>query len=542
MADRHKTCPDCGYNESRLIEPTRWQRIQNWVLPTTPRQCLRCHLSWVSRQPDFASPMRWVRWLLIAALGFVAVSAVQRSDEGWPFLPIQQRIAKWFDPESASDPVSVASLGRLEGADSPRLSESNASPTLARPIIAASEREPDAALAHTPLSPSTRVIVRDLTLSDAVLESKARSLGLDQSFDDLAEANVRMLQQIEREQQHSASLERALNDIVERSELGDGARAQPEQIPSLVADRIKLYQDRFVQLRNEYEDSQRSYLRSLEALSLIADAYGIVDDPLDAEGSVAALIDSVRERNQLLSQTRDELELAQQRLGEAERRVEQIIAAKQDESSAAVAVLKEQVDARDQQISELNQRVERLAAAMQGINSGGSEVAATNARLADRINALPAGSDPSSASPITESEAVSTAVQGSADGEPVRATEVQRAEIEVVIEQWRTHWVDQDVENYLARYSNDFRPDDGRSRSAWVDKRSGALTRPSAIAVLVSDLEFLPTSEGRATARFRQLYQSSNYSDEVVKELKFQREQSGWKIIGERELEVLSQG
>lgn len=104
------------------------------------------------------------------------------------------------------------------------------------------------------------------------------------------------------------------------------------------------------------------------------------------------------------------------------------------------------------------------------------------------------------------------------------------------LENWRSKWVAQDVEGYLAAYSDKFSPPNGRSLEAWKNSRRKSLTRPSYIEValenpvveLLNDYELLIT--------FKQSYTSNTYQDIVIKTLTMAKEAEGWRIIEEREI------
>jgi hypothetical protein len=103
-----------------------------------------------------------------------------------------------------------------------------------------------------------------------------------------------------------------------------------------------------------------------------------------------------------------------------------------------------------------------------------------------------------------------------------------------VVSAWSTAWADQEVDAYLERYSDAFRPADRLSRSSWEDLRRQRLLAPSSIRLEIEELEILVPEPGRAEARFLQRYTSPSYSDVVRKTLELVEEEEGeWRIVAE---------
>lgn len=70
------------------------------------------------------------------------------------------------------------------------------------------------------------------------------------------------------------------------------------------------------------------------------------------------------------------------------------------------------------------------------------------------------------------------------------------------------------------------------NRAAWESDRHRKLGKKGAIEVQLRELEFSVDGD-KATTRFRQRYQSSNYSDETRKTLGWALESGVWKILAE---------
>lgn len=109
------------------------------------------------------------------------------------------------------------------------------------------------------------------------------------------------------------------------------------------------------------------------------------------------------------------------------------------------------------------------------------------------------------------------------------------------LESWQGAWKAQDVDAYLATYSNFFNPEGDISLEAWKKKRKRSLSRPIFIRIDIKDSVFEMISSKQMVITFKQSYESDTYHDEVIKTLTMKKEEEGWKITKEREIEKLAQ-
>jgi len=108
---------------------------------------------------------------------------------------------------------------------------------------------------------------------------------------------------------------------------------------------------------------------------------------------------------------------------------------------------------------------------------------------------------------------------------------------EAAVEQvlaWAEAWSRQDVEAYLASYSQRFKPQDGSDRSLWVAQRRQRVVAPRSIQVTLREMQASLLGEDRARLLFEQTYQSDTFRDVVRKTLVLVREAGAWKILEER--------
>jgi EAL domain-containing protein (putative c-di-GMP-specific phosphodiesterase class I) len=109
----------------------------------------------------------------------------------------------------------------------------------------------------------------------------------------------------------------------------------------------------------------------------------------------------------------------------------------------------------------------------------------------------------------------------------------EAAAVSSLVAAWAEAWSNQSVVDYLGFYSDDFQPQQGRSRKAWEQDRHQRIGSPNSIEVNISELTITRRYPDIARAEFIQSYESDSYRDEVRKILLFANEDGNWKIIGE---------
>ncbi|MCZ6883161.1 MAG: hypothetical protein O7F15_09195 [Gammaproteobacteria bacterium] len=129
-----------------------------------------------------------------------------------------------------------------------------------------------------------------------------------------------------------------------------------------------------------------------------------------------------------------------------------------------------------------------------------------------------------------------------ANGPFTQNTLVDMANFEtILIEQvinWAKAWGDRDVDTYVSYYSSEFKPKFA-THSDWVEHRRARIMRPEFIKIGISKIRIRTQSENRAIIEFEQSYDSSSYTDRVVKRLALSRIGSQWKIIDEQVISIL---
>ena len=102
------------------------------------------------------------------------------------------------------------------------------------------------------------------------------------------------------------------------------------------------------------------------------------------------------------------------------------------------------------------------------------------------------------------------------------------------IEEWRQAWARRDVDAYLALYSSDFVPAEGKSRMEWVASRRKAISSRPEILVRVNKLRIEQSGSDQAKAHFLQDYVSGSFRALAQpKTLLLKRQDGQWRIAGE---------
>lgn len=112
--------------------------------------------------------------------------------------------------------------------------------------------------------------------------------------------------------------------------------------------------------------------------------------------------------------------------------------------------------------------------------------------------------------------------------------ETSRAAVRRAVQDWARAWSNQNVDAYLASYSEQFDPEGGQSYADWRRERRQRLSTPGYIRVEIGDMDIdLPDSD-TAVVRFRQSYRSDSYHDQVRKTLRLRHDEAnGWQIVAE---------
>ena len=107
-----------------------------------------------------------------------------------------------------------------------------------------------------------------------------------------------------------------------------------------------------------------------------------------------------------------------------------------------------------------------------------------------------------------------------------------QGEVQSAIDAWAKAWSSKDVAAYLGAYGPDFSPPNGLNRKAWEAERRSRIEPRKGISVAVSDLKVDVTGD-KATAQFRQVYNSDSLNVTSRKRLDLVKSGNRWMIVRE---------
>jgi outer membrane protein assembly factor BamE len=146
----------------------------------------------------------------------------------------------------------------------------------------------------------------------------------------------------------------------------------------------------------------------------------------------------------------------------------------------------------------------------------------------------PAAGTPVELKPDTNVAAVapeSVSTQGKAASKPQDETAVLDS-----VDHWAKAWSARNVRAYVATYSSDFKPADGRSRAVWERRHRALFRRVKWIKVEIESPTVSFPETNLAVVRFTQHYRSDIYSDNVTKQLTLEQKNGKWLIRDEQVL------
>lgn len=127
-------------------------------------------------------------------------------------------------------------------------------------------------------------------------------------------------------------------------------------------------------------------------------------------------------------------------------------------------------------------------------------------------------------------------VAGSATLAPVVALPQSDAFVEAAVQSWAQAWRSKNLNAYFSAYADDFMPENGVSKVAWMAQRKQRLSvKQGSITLDLSDIR-IQRNYHDATVVFTQKYASNVYKDEVRKQLrmKFSPNKQAWLIVREQ--------
>lgn len=98
------------------------------------------------------------------------------------------------------------------------------------------------------------------------------------------------------------------------------------------------------------------------------------------------------------------------------------------------------------------------------------------------------------------------------------------------VNSWSQAWSAKNVNQYLASYSDSFKPAKGQSRQAWEQQRRQRVSKPSSISVELSNLKIASNSGDAAKVQFKQSYRADGKPIRTNKTLYMKKVGDNWLI------------
>ncbi|MCL2022343.1 MAG: tetratricopeptide repeat protein [Betaproteobacteria bacterium] len=153
------------------------------------------------------------------------------------------------------------------------------------------------------------------------------------------------------------------------------------------------------------------------------------------------------------------------------------------------------------------------------------------APIASVVATQPPAAPPQTPGVASASPPVAPRKPPAAETKPGRGSN-DAAEITQTIAAWAAAWSQQNVRAYLGFYAPTFQPPRGMSRKAWEAEREARISNPTWIKVDYNAPD-IQIDGDKATAHFRQQYQSSSFKSGSEKTLTFMRSGYTWLIVSE---------
>jgi len=115
-------------------------------------------------------------------------------------------------------------------------------------------------------------------------------------------------------------------------------------------------------------------------------------------------------------------------------------------------------------------------------------------------------------------------------------TALEQENAENFLKRWALAWSNQDVDDYLTFYGEQFIPPAGKKRAAWETERRIRLLKPKEITVSLGNFQLTALDNNRVQVETVQNYQSDIFTDRTKKIFDLLHTENGWKILRERSL------
>lgn len=116
---------------------------------------------------------------------------------------------------------------------------------------------------------------------------------------------------------------------------------------------------------------------------------------------------------------------------------------------------------------------------------------------------------------------------------PAHDTASAQEDIKSAVNNWAQAWASQNVAQYLASYSDNFKPAKGLNKKVWEEQRRERVARPSKIVVELSDVVVNAKDASNASVKFKQRYVADGKPIRTNKTLMMTKTGNNWLIMEE---------
>lgn len=146
--------------------------------------------------------------------------------------------------------------------------------------------------------------------------------------------------------------------------------------------------------------------------------------------------------------------------------------------------------------------------------------------------AAPAAST-ATAPPAAPASAAAPADTPSAADAEAAAQALRMERVKAFVTQWAADWSAKELNGYFAAYHPAFRPEGGKTASAWASERKQRILSKKSIVVEVSDLKIVSATDEALTVSFVQRYQADRLASTSPKFLQISTRDGQWAILRE---------
>jgi len=117
---------------------------------------------------------------------------------------------------------------------------------------------------------------------------------------------------------------------------------------------------------------------------------------------------------------------------------------------------------------------------------------------------------------------------------PSAAQPTAEQQIQHFVKTWVNAWQGRDITTYLHSYSDDFRPNNGKTHQQWQEQRINELSNTTSFKLEISELTILKRTDSLYLVSFIQSYRSNQQQNVVKKELLLEGSADYWSILREQ--------